>query len=103
MMGQGMYLAWRGLGVEIDNVKESTEELVLYISVPKDTVASNNTFSTGEKMAGAFLAKRIKKTMTAMGVKRLTVKYRVRDEIWTDDKRKFAEENARKEMFGSQW
>lgn len=103
MMGQAMYLTWRGLGVEIDNVKESTDELVFYISVPKDTIAAHSVSSTGDKMAGAYLAKRVKKTMTDMGVKRLTVKYRVRDEVWTEDKRKLAEENARKEMYGSQW
>ena len=103
MIGQAMYLTWLSLGVEIDNIKESTEELVLYISVPKDTVAAHSISSTGDKMAGAYLAKRVKKTMTDMGVKRLTVKYKVRDEIWTEDKRKFAEESAKKEIYGSQW
>lgn len=100
MFGEAMYITWRGLGVEICDVKETVDSLTLYISVPKDTDHLN---THGEKMSGAFLAKRIKETLLEMGVKRLSVKYKIRDEVWDDNKRKLAEIAAKKELYGSQW
>lgn len=100
MIGKAMYITWRGLGIEICNVKETEDSLTLYISVPKDTDHLN---AYGQKMSGEFLAKRIKETLTEMGVKRLSVKYKIRDEVWDDNKRKLAEIAAKKELYGSQW
>lgn len=100
MFGEVMYITWRGLGIEICNIKETVDSLTLYVSVPKDTDHLN---VHGEKMAGAFLAKRLKETLTEMGVKRLSVKYKIRDEVWDNNKRKLAEIAARQELYGSQW
>ena len=100
MIGQAMYIAWRGMGVVIDNIKETCEDLTIYISVPKSSYHRN---VNDIEMSGAFLAKRFKETLTEMGVKRLTVKYKIRDEAWTENKRLDAEEKAKKELFKSQW
>lgn len=100
MLGEAMYITWRGLGVEICNVKETVDSLTLYISVPKDT---NQLNAYGEKMSGAFLAKRFKETLTEMGVKHLSVKYTIRDEVWDNNKRELAEIAAKQELYKSQY
>ena len=91
-----MYITWRGLGVEICDIKETADSLTLYISVPKDTDQLN---AHGEKMSGAFLAKRIKDTLIEMEVKRISVKYKIRDEVWDNNKRKLAEIEAKKDLY----
>lgn len=103
LMGSAMYITWCGLGVEICSIKESTDALVLYISVPKDSTDLRANHSSGNKMVGSFLAKRLKETLVEMGVKRLSVKYKIRDEVWNADKRQTAELAARQYLFGSQW
>ena len=51
-----------------------------------------------------FLAKRFKQVLVEQGVKRLTVRARVRaEEEWTPDMAKQANIKARQKMFGSQW
>lgn len=104
IMGPAMYITWRGFGVEIDKISENTDSLVLYISVPKSTVdAKGMRHVSGNPMAGGFLAKRIKDTLSDMGVKRLSVKYKIRDEIWDARKRVAAETAAKQELYRSQW
>lgn len=50
------------------------------------------------------LAKRFKQVLVEEGVKRLTIRARVRaGEEWTLDMAKQANIKARQEMFGSQW
>ena len=55
-------------------------------------------------MAAMDLAKRFKTVMTEMGVKRLTVKARVRaGEYWTKEMAGSANIEMRKNIFGSQY
>lgn len=101
LMAKGIYLALRGLGVRINDMQENEYEIILYISVPQDTVAANSVSANGEKMAGAHLAKTLKEKMSHfVSDKRLVVKYKIRNEIWTDEKRKESEKDAKMEIGG---
>ena len=77
------YIVWREFWLVIEREKESIDGLEVYISVPEDTY---KTDAHGEKMCGIFLAKRFKQVLVEEGVKRLTVRARVRaGEEWTPD------------------
>ena len=95
------YIVWREFGLIIEKEKESVDGLEIYISVPEDTYKTN---AHGEKMCGMSLAKRFKQILVEQGVKRLTVRARVRaGDEWTPEKAEQANIKARQEMFGSQW
>lgn len=95
------YIVWREFGLAIEKEKESIEGLDVYISVPEDSYKIN---ARGEKMCGMFLANRFKQVLVEMGIKRLTVRARVRTgEKWTPEMAEQANIKARQEMFGSQW
>lgn len=95
------YIVWREFGLAIEKEKESIDGLEVYISVPEDSYKVN---AHGEKMCGMFLAKRFKQVLVEMGVKRLTVRSRIRiGEQWTTEKAEQANIKARQEIFGSQW
>lgn len=95
------YIVWREFGLAIEKEKESIDGLEVYISVPEDSYKKN---AHGEKMCGMCLAKRFKQVLVEQGVKRLTVRARVRTgEEWTPEMAEQANIKARQEMFGSQW
>ncbi len=95
------YIMWRELGLIIEKEKENIDGLEVYISVPEDTY---KTDAHGEKMCGMFLAKRFKQVLVEEGVKRLTIRAKVRaGDEWTPEKAEQANIKARQEMFGSQW
>ena len=98
-MGSAFYIAWKGLGIVFDDVIETYDYLIIYISVPS---SSEHKDVHGNEMAGKHLAHRFKDTLVEMGIKNLTVKCKVRDEFWTKEKDKFATEAAKKELFRSQ-
>lgn len=96
-----MLIVFAEQGLTIENVKEEPESLTIYISVPEDGYHTN---VHGEIMAGKVLARRFKEIMLDMGVKRLTVKSRIRSgDVWTKDKSKDAEINMRRMLYGSQY
>ena len=96
-----MMIVWAEQGLTIDNVKEEPESLTIYISVPEDGYQAN---VHGEIMSGKVLARRFKEVMLDMGVKRLTVKSRIRKgDIWTEKKSKDAALKMRKMLYGSQY
>lgn len=99
-LGEAVLISLAGVGVMIDKVDEAQESLTIYISVP---TSSYHRDAHGKEMAGDYLAKRVKQTLVEMGVKRLTVKYKIRNEHWTKEKQNDAELNARKQFFGSQY
>lgn len=100
-LGVAMYLGLSEFGLVIEKERESIDSLEVYISVPEDTYQTNNK---GEKMCGMLLAKRFKQILVEEGVKRLTVKARVRTgEEWTHEMAEQAYIKARQELFGSQW
>ena len=100
MLGETMLITWAGFGLFITKTDETQENLTIYISVPRTSYERN---AYNEEMSGRFLAKRFKEAMNDMGLKRLTVKYKIRDEIWTKEKRVEAELNMKKKIFGSQY
>lgn len=99
-LGEAVYIVWASFGVQIEKVNESVDNLEIFISVPQ---SSYHNDVHGNEMAGDLLAKRFKDKMKDMGVKRLTVRYRVRDEYWTEQMCKDADIKARQMIYGSQW
>lgn len=100
-LGEGMMLALAGFGVELENMIETVDELTIYISVPEHSYHKNDK---NEEMAGMVLAKRFKKTLTKLGVKRLTVKSRIRKgEMWTKEMANDAEMKMKQTLYKSQW
>ena len=99
-LGESIYIVWMSFGVVIEKINESVDSLEVFISVPK---SSYHKDVHGNEMAGDHLARRFKDKMRGIGVKRLTVRYRVRDEYWTEQMGKDAEIKARQMIYGSQW
>ena len=96
-----MLIVFAEQGLTIENIKEEPESLTIYISVPEDGYHAN---VHGEIMAGKVLARRFKEVLLDMGVKRLTVKSKIRKgDIWTEEKSKDAALNMRKMLYGSQY
>lgn len=100
-LGNIFMIEWAGLGLQIENTIETQESLTVYVSVPE---TSYRLDVNNEQMAGLKLAKRFKEVMTDMGVKRLTVKYKIRyNEHWTKAMEDEAILNMRKCMYKSQY
>ena len=99
-LGESIYIVWMSFGVVIEKINESVDSLEVFISVPK---SSYHKDVHGNEMAGDILAKRFKDKMKGIGVKRLVVRYRVRDEYWTEQMGKDAEVKVRQAIYGSQW
>lgn len=101
VIGNAMAITWAGFGLRIEKTTETQDMLEVYISVPESSFHRN---VDGDEMSGVTLAKRFKTTLTEMGVKRLTVKSRIRcGEVWTRELADEAELNMRKQLFGSQY
>lgn len=100
-LGEAMMMTWAKMGLKIENQIETQESLTIYISVPEFSDERN---IRNEEMSGIRLAKRFKDTFIDMGVKRLTVKTKIRSgEYWTKEMGKEAELNMRKMLYGSQY
>lgn len=101
MMGKAMLITWAGLGIKIEHEVETQESLTIYISVPEKSYMVD---AHGDNMSGLNLARSFKKTLTDIGVKRLTVKSRIRSgENWTKEDDSNAQLEIRKKLFGSQY
>ena len=81
LLAQGILLGMSSFGILIDKWEGNT----LYISVPKDTTDDRDEL---EKLAGKKLADRVQTKLRDLGCKNLKIKFRLRDEIWTEEKRK---------------
>ena len=100
-LGEAMLMTWAKMGLKIENETETQESLTIYISVPEFSDERN---IHNEEMSGMRLAKRYKEMLIDMGIKRLTVKARIRSgEYWTKEMGKEAELNMRKMLYGSQY
>ena len=91
LMAQGMMIAFRGLGIQIEDWKQIDGDEVIYISVPKE---STDNGPTGVPLAGKALADRMLTKMRDMGAHNLQIKFKIRNEVWTREKRLAAEELA---------
>ena len=100
-LSEVMMMTWAKMGLQIENQIETQESLTIYISVPEFSDERN---IRNEEMSGIRLAKRFKDTFIDMGVKRLTVKAKIRSsEHWTNEMGQDAELKARKMLYGSQY
>lgn len=99
-LGEIAYLEFIRLGVKITKTEETTENFTIYITVPK---TSYHKFANGEMMAGMALARRVKEVLTEMGIKRLVLKAKVREDDWTEQNSNDSYIEARKQLYGSQW
>jgi len=101
MLGEAIMITFAGYGIQIERQNETQESLEIYISVPE---RSSQLDAENREMSGLHLARRYKRILTEMGVKRLTVKARIRkEEYWTDEMAKNAELNMRRQIYGSQY
>lgn len=92
LMAKGMIIAFRGLGIEIENWIDTPEGVpVIYISVPRE---STDVGPTGMALAGKKLADRVFTKLNEMGAV-CQIKFKIRDEVWTKEKRLLAEEVAK--------
>lgn len=92
LMAKGMMIAFRGLGIQIEDWVDTVTTTRIYISVPKETT---DTGPTGINLAGKALADRMLTKMREMGAENLEIKFKIRDEVWTREKRVEAEELAK--------
>lgn len=92
LMAKGMMIAFRGLGIQIDDWIDTSTNTTIYISVPKETT---DTGPTGVALAGKALADRMLTKMRDMGAENIQIKFKIRDEVWTREKRIEAEELAK--------
>ena len=100
-LGEAMMITWAKMGLKIENEVETQESLTIYISVPEFSDERN---VRNEEMSGMRLAKRFKETFIDMGVKRLTVKAKIRSgEHWTKEMGQVAELNMHKKLYGIQY
>lgn len=98
-LGEGAMIAFAGMGVQFEDWKENDNQVTQYISVPE---TSDHIDSNGNELAGAILAKTVKRGMTKVGIMNLTVKYRIRQgDHWTDQKRNEAEVSMKKLIHAS--
>ena len=93
LMAHGMIIAFRGLGIQIEDWKQIDGCEVVYISVPKD---STDNGPSGVPLAGKALADRVLTKLRDMGAHNLQIKFKIRDEVWTLEKRLEAEELAKR-------
>lgn len=92
LLAKGMMIAFRGLGIQIEDWVDTATSTTIYISVPKETT---DTGPTGVALAGKALADRMLTKMRDMGAENLQIKFKIRDEVWTREKRIEAEELAK--------
>ena len=81
LLAQGILLGMSSFGIVIEKWEGNT----LYISVPKDTTDYRDE---SEKLAGKKLADRVQTKLRDLGCRDLRIKFKLRDEIWTEEKRK---------------
>lgn len=82
-LGEVMMMTWAKMGLKIENQIETQESLTIYISVPEFSDEKN---IHNEEMSGMRLAKRFKETLIDIGIKRFTVKAKIRfGEHWTEE------------------
>ena len=100
-LGEVMMMTWAKMGLKIENEVETQESLTIYISVPEFSDERN---VYGEEMSGMRLARRYKEALMDMGIKRLTVKAKIRSgERWTKEMGQDEELKVRKMLYGSQY
>lgn len=92
LIAKGMMIAFRGLGIQIEDWVDTATTTTVYISVPKETT---DTGPTGVALAGKALADRMLTKMRDMGAENLQIKFKIRDEVWTREKRLAAENIAK--------
>lgn len=79
LLAEGMLLGMSSFGMEIIKWTDDT----MYISVPR---FSTDYGPDGESLAGKKLADRIYTKLRDLGCK-INIKYQIRDETWTKEKR----------------
>lgn len=97
LMAKGMALGIRSIGIEIDDWEDTYDSTTVWISVPRETT---DTEQGGVNLAGKALADRFMTKMRDMGCKNFRVKFRIRDEVWTKEKRLEAIKQGQREMYG---
>lgn len=82
-IAKGILLGMESMGVIIHKLEEDNNDIILYFSVPR---TSSNINDKGEQMAGKVLSRRVKETLSGLGLKFSVCKFKIRDEDWDDFK-----------------
>lgn len=100
-LGEVMMISFAGMGITFDKQDETQESLTLYISVPEHSYSKD---VNGIEMSGENLARRYKRVLVELGVKRLTVRFKIRKgEFWTKEDKERAELEIKKKLYKSQY
>ena len=71
------------LGLIVENIKTNDNEIIIYTSTPKDTICKKAFREKEHDLCGIFLAQKFKSVISgSMDGKKITVKNKIRDEVW---------------------
>lgn len=71
------------LGLIVENIKTNDNEIIIYTSTPKDTICEKAFREKEHDLCGMFLAQKFKSVISgSMDSKKITVKNKIRDEVW---------------------
>ena len=97
VMNRALMIVWAGLGIEIEDAGPAgnSDAIYCHFSVPK---SSFHLGANGKEMSGKHLASRFKTTLEEMGLEFSDIRYRIREEHWTEDDGKCAEDAMRENL-----
>jgi hypothetical protein len=99
LMAKGMALGMKSMGIFIEDWQDTPESTTVWISVPKE---STDAVPGLEPLAGKKLADRFRTKMQELIGNNFIfyTKFRIRDEVWTKEKRLAEEARGKREMYG---
>lgn len=95
-MGKGILLGLAGMGVKIEDMQDSYDELYIKVSVPEFT---DHVDVRGNEMAGNLLVKRLKKKLSFIHPNLRLEGVIRKGETWTDADKKVAEEDMKRQLY----
>lgn len=95
IFSKALFVIWMGLGVQIERAERFNNGTLCHFSVPQSSFARG---AQGKEMAGKHLASRFKSTLETMGLKFTDCQYRIREEHWTEEDGKCAEDAMRENL-----
>ena len=96
----GMLITFAGMGIVVDHFANTDAGVELLFTVPRTSYEKD---VEGKEMAGKHLASRVKHSLERFGVVFSDIRYHIREDAWTPEKREMAERMARKDMGYKDW
>lgn len=92
MLAKAMIITFRGFGIEIDALEDYRGGIKFLFTVPS---SSEHKDAHGLEMSGKHLASVVKNKLEEMGFVFTDIRYHIRNEHWTEAKRRSAEAQAK--------